>query len=73
MCLVFHTQPCDDNGTDLPRVHQHLCPEYDVCFTYEKGGAFNDESMNLLFNSADVYINLASNEGFGLGSAEQLP
>ena len=22
--LVFHTQPCDDNGTDLPRVHQHL-------------------------------------------------
>ena len=70
--LVFHTQPCDDNGTDLPRVHKHLCPEYDVCFTYEKGGAFNDESMNLLFNSADVYINLASNEGFGLGSAEAI-
>ena len=70
--LVFHTQPCDDNGTDLPRVHKHLCPEYDVCFTYEQGGAFNDESMNLLFNSADVYINLASNEGFGLGSAEAI-
>ena len=68
--LVFHTQPCDNNGTDLPRVHRHLCPEYDVCFTYEQGGAFNDEAMNLLFNSADVYINLASNEGFGLGSAE---
>ncbi len=70
--LVFHTQPCDNNGTDLPRVHKHLCPEYDVCFTYEKGGAFNDESMNLLFNSADVYINIASNEGFGLGSAEAI-
>ena len=28
--------------------------------------------MNLLFNSADVYINLASNEGFGLGSCEAL-
>ena len=28
--------------------------------------------MNRLFNSADVYINLASNEGFGLGSAEAL-
>ena len=68
--LVFHTQPCDNNGTDLPRVHKHLCPEYDVCFTYDKGGAFNDEAMNLLFNSADVYINIASNEGFGLGSAE---
>ena len=70
--LVFHTQPCDNNGTDLPRVHKHLCPEYDVCFTYNKGGAFNDEAMNLLFNSADVYINIASNEGFGLGSAEAI-
>ena len=28
--------------------------------------------MNLLFNSADVYVNMASNEGFGLGSAEAL-
>ena len=30
--------------------------EYDVCFTYEKGGAFNDESMNLLFNSTLMFI-----------------
>ncbi len=70
--LIFHTQPVDDNGTDLPRVHRHLCPEYDVCFTYDKGGSFDDNKMNLLFNSADVYVNLASNEGFGLGSAEAL-
>ena len=71
--LVFHCSPVDDNGTDLPRVHKHLCPEYDVCFTYETDGRpFDDNDMNLLFNSADVYINLASNEGFGLGSAEAL-
>ena len=71
--LVFHCSPVDDNGTDLPRVHKHLCPEYDVCFTYQTDGRpFDDNSMNLLFNSADVYINLASNEGFGLGSAEAL-
>jgi len=71
--LVFHCSPVDDNGTDLPRVHKHLCPEYDVRFTYETDGRpFNDNEMNLLFNSADVYINLASNEGFGLGSAEAL-
>ena len=31
-----------------------------------------DADMNLLFNSTDVYINLSSNEGFGLGSAEAL-
>ena len=70
--LIWHTQPVDDNGTDLPRVCRHLMPEYDICFTYDKGGPMDDDKMNLLFNSADVYINLASNEGFGLGSAEAL-
>jgi len=70
--LIFHCAPVDDNGTDLPRVHKHLCPDYDICFTYDKSGPFSDEQMNLLFNSSDVYVNLASNEGFGLGSAEAL-
>ena len=41
-------------------------------FYYDKSGPFSDEQMNLLFNSSDVYVNLASNEGFGLGSAEAL-
>ncbi len=71
--LIWHCQPVDDNGTDLPRQCRHLIPDYDVCFTYDnENEAFNDEDMNLLFNSADVYINLASNEGFGLGSCEAL-
>ena len=71
--LVWHCAPIDDNGTDLPRVCRHLIPDYDICFTYDnENEAFNDEDMNLLFNSADVYINLASNEGFGLGSCEAL-
>ena len=71
--LIFHCQPSDENGTDLPRVHKHLIPNYDVCFTYNADDrAFNDGEMNTLFNSADVYINLASNEGFGLGSCEAL-
>ena len=50
-------------------------PDYDVCFTHHlrgKDGGFEDDEMNLIFNTADVYINLASNEGFGLGSAEAL-
>ena len=65
--LVWHCAPIDDNGTDLPRVCRHLIPDYDICFTYDnENEAFHDEDMNLLFNSADVYINLASNEGFGL-------
>ena len=32
--LIFHCQPSDENGTDLPRVHKHLIPDYDICFTY---------------------------------------
>ena len=71
--LIFHCTPKDDNGTDLPRVKRHLIPDYDICFTYDTDGRpFGDEEMNLLFNSADVYVNMASNEGFGLGSAEAL-
>ncbi|RPH03335.1 MAG: glycosyltransferase family 1 protein [bacterium TMED46] len=71
--LIFHCAPVDENGTDIPRVCRHLIPDYDVKFTYSwNNRPFNDAEMNLLFNSADVYINLASNEGFGLGSAEAL-
>ena len=72
-CLVFHTQVSDENGTDLRAVCETLIPDYNVLFTYETfDRAFNDEEMNYLFNSIDVYINLASNEGFGLGSCEAL-
>ena len=41
----------------------------DVALAYKP---MNDEEMNFLYNSVDVYINLASNEGFGLGSLEAL-
>ena len=72
--LIFHCAPSDANGTDLPRVCRHLMPDYNVAFTYtiNNGQPFDDNLMNLLFNSADVYVNMASNEGFGLGSAEAL-
>ena len=73
-CLIFHSVPVDENGTDMKALCRNLLPDYPVIFTYEnkKNGAFNDEEMNFVFNSSDVYINIASNEGFGLGSAEAL-
>ena len=71
-CFVFHSAPTDENGTDMKAVHQALLPDYPMIFTYDKGGSFNDEQMNFLYNSCDVYINMASNEGFGLGSLEAL-
>ena len=73
-CLVWHAAPSDDNGTDMRAVCSTLLPDYPVIFTHDNhpNGSFNDEEMNFVFNSCDVYINMASNEGFGLGSCEML-
>jgi len=73
-CLVWHAAPSDENGTDMRAVCKALLPDYPVIFTWDNhpNGAFNDEEMNWIFNSCDVYINMASNEGFGLGSCEML-
>jgi glycosyltransferase involved in cell wall biosynthesis len=65
--LIMHTQPVDDNGTDLPTVVDELCSDYDVIFSHQK---LNDEELNFLYNIVDVQVNIASNEGFGLGTAE---
>jgi glycosyltransferase involved in cell wall biosynthesis len=70
--FVWHSAPVDENGTDMRAVCKTLLPDYPVMFTYDNGGAMNDEDMNFLYNSCDVYINIASNEGFGLGSLEAL-
>ena len=65
--LVMHTQPIDGNGTDLPAVVDEICPNYDVIFSHKK---LDDKELNFLYNIADVQVNMASNEGFGLGTAE---
>jgi glycosyltransferase involved in cell wall biosynthesis len=70
--LVWHSAPSDENGTDMKAVCETLLPDYPVIWTYDLGGPMNDELMNYLYNSVDVYINMASNEGFGLGSLEAL-
>ena len=70
--FVWHAVVSDDNGTDMRAVCQTLLPEHPVIFTHDISGPMNDEEMNFLYNSVDVYINLASNEGFGLGSLEAL-
>ena len=72
-CFLFHSAPVDENGTDMRAIARDLCPGLNIVFTHDVGNpSFDDEKMNLLYNSADVYMNLASNEGFGLGSCEAL-
>ena len=67
--LIMHTQPRDENGTDLPEVVKQCCPNYDVIFSHQK---LSDKELCFLYNIADVTMNMASNEGFGLGTCEAL-
>jgi len=69
VAYVLHTQPVDQNGTDLPAVVQELCPDLNVIFSTNK---LSNQHLNYLYNIADVTINIASNEGFGLGTCESL-
>lgn len=67
--FIMHTNPIDQNGTDLPAVIEELAPECNIVFSTKK---LDNREMNYLYNISDVTMNLASNEGFGLGTAESL-
>jgi hypothetical protein len=67
--IVLHTTPVDQNGTDLPAVIEDVVPEVKAIFSDNRVEA---NTLNALYNLADVTINLASNEGFGLGTVESL-
>ena len=68
-CLLMHTQPRDENGTDLVAVKEALCPKYDIVFS---DGKASPEMMNIMYSIADVSILITSNEGFGLSTAESI-
>lgn len=67
--LLLHTQPVDENGTDLPAVIELLCdPTYQrVVFSTDRNST---EDMNILYNCADVVALVSSNEGWGLSLTE---
>jgi glycosyltransferase involved in cell wall biosynthesis len=67
--LLMHTNPIDENGTDLIAVKEAICPNYNVRFTDLK---LEQEKLNHFYNAVDCTINIANNEGFGLTTAESL-
>jgi hypothetical protein len=67
--LILHTELRCDAGTDLTAVKEAICPKYNVIFSQ---GKYTPDDMNLLYNISDVTINLSSNEGFGLSTAESI-
>ena len=69
VCMVMHTEPVMEHGTDLPTFVNHCMPDSKVIFVPDK---FSEAELNYLYNLADVTINLASNEGFGLATAESV-
>ena len=70
VALLLHTQPVDDNGTDLFAVRDMLLGEDpNVLFSTERISA---ESMNVLYNLADVTVLPSSNEGWGLALTESM-
>jgi glycosyltransferase involved in cell wall biosynthesis len=67
--LVLHTQPVDENGTDLLAVLNDVAPEVKVVFSKDR---IDTQDLNTMYNLADVTINISSNEGFGLGTCESI-
>lgn len=67
--LVMHTNPVDPNGTDLFATKEALCPTDNVFFSTQP---VSTEIMNYYYNIADVVVNIASNEGFGISGAEAI-
>jgi glycosyltransferase involved in cell wall biosynthesis len=69
VALFMHTAMLDPNGTDLPEVVRVCCPNYKVIFNEER---LPTNVLNYFYNMADITINMASNEGFGLSTAESI-
>lgn len=67
--LVLKTQPVDENGIDAFATLRDLAPELKVVMA---PGTLSPEDLNKLYNCCDVVINLASAEGFGIGTLEGL-
>jgi glycosyltransferase involved in cell wall biosynthesis len=67
--LLMHTEPVDENGTDLTAIISDLCPDYNIKFTNVK---FEQDELNQIYNHVDCTINISNNEGFGLTTLESL-
>jgi glycosyltransferase involved in cell wall biosynthesis len=69
VALLMHTQPIDDNGTDLIAIKNVIAPNCKIMFSEAK---VTSEELNAMYNIADVVVNIGSNEGWGLSSTEAI-
>lgn len=66
--LIFRTEAVDPDGTDLPAVLDGIGFRGNAFFI----GAREAKDMKFLYSVADVTVNIASNEGFGITTIESL-
>jgi len=67
--LLMHTTATDGNGTDLRAVAKNVAPDCKIVFSEAK---LSIQDLNAMYNVADVVVNIASNEGWGLSSTEAM-
>jgi len=67
--LLMHTQPIDENGTDLYAVIEAIASDVNIKFSEKRR---LQQELNFLYNISDCTINIANNEGFGLATAESV-
>jgi glycosyltransferase involved in cell wall biosynthesis len=67
--LVMHTDPFDNEGTNLYEVAKLRGVQKNIFFSTKRVG-FDD--MNALYNSIDFCMNISTNEGFGLPTLEAM-
>jgi glycosyltransferase involved in cell wall biosynthesis len=72
-CLfILHTQPVEQNGTNLLEVIEYLFSKEDQQTLLISDSKISTTQMNYLFNLSDATILLSSNEGWGLSLTESL-
>ena len=69
--LIMHTDPVDNNGTDLPAVIEATC-DPKIHKTKFSTGKIDHKHLNYLFNLSDAHMFMTDNEGWGLGLTESL-
>jgi len=68
--LIMHTDPKDVHGQDLEAIiHELGLTNGEILFSREK---VNSKDLALMYNMADLTINISDAEGFGLGTLESL-
>jgi len=68
--LIMHTEPRDPNGQDLIAILENLnLTNGEIYLSTNKLPA---ESLALMYNMADVTVNISDAEGFGLATLESL-